>query len=115
MILATIVLFSLAVLIGLFMIFIGLRYQRGSIALGASHASIATTALVLLVVHLFQTPGHSMIYNDAALVFVMTLAGGVVLLALRDGRKPPPMVVVGIHAVMALFGLLLMVIAYRYG
>lgn len=112
MIFYTIVLFSLAALVGMFMIFMGLRYRRGSLALGVGHASIATLALVLLVVHLFGSPGHSMIYNDAALVFVMTLAGGIVLLALREGRKPPPMVVVGVHAVMALFALMLLVIAY---
>lgn len=112
MILSTIVLFSVAVLFGMFMIFMGLRYQRGSLVLGVSHASIATLGLVLLIVHLFHTPGHNIVYNDAALVFVMALAGGLVMLALREGRKPPPMVVVGVHAVMALFALMLLVIAY---
>lgn len=114
MIVYIIALFSLAVLVGLYMVFIGLRFRRGSLALGIGHAGIASLALVLLVVQLLRSPGHSMIYNDAALVFVMTLAGGIVLLALREGRKPPPMVVVGVHAVMALFALMLLVIAYLY-
>ncbi|MEJ2360416.1 MAG: hypothetical protein P8Z75_03160 [Gammaproteobacteria bacterium] len=113
MILYTIMLFSLAVLVGMYMIYVGLRYRRGSLVLGVSHAGIASTALVLLIVYLFHNPGHSIIYNDAALVFVMTLAGGLVLLALREGRRPPPMVVVGVHVVMALFGLLLLVVGYH--
>lgn len=113
MIAYTIALFGLAVLVGMYMIYVGLRYRRGSITLGISHAGIATTALVMLIVHLLDTPKHSMVYNDAALVFIMTLAGGLVLLALREGRRPPPMVVVGVHAVMALFGLLLLLVAYQ--
>ena len=112
MIIYIIALFCLAVLVGSYMIFIGLRYQRGSLIIGVSHAGIAMLSLVLLITYLFHNPGHSMVYNDAALVFVMTLAGGLVLLALREGRRPPPMVVVGIHAVMALFALMLLVIAY---
>lgn len=113
MIVYTIALFGLAVLIGMYMIYIGLRFRRGSIVLGASHAGIASTALIMLIVHLLHTPKHSIVYNDAALVFIMTLAGGLVLLALREGRRPPPMVVVGVHVVMALFGLMLLLIAYH--
>lgn len=114
MILYTIVLFGLAVTAGMFMIFMGLYYQRGSLVLGVSHAGIATLGLSLLLVYLFHNPRHNILYNDAALVFVMVFAGGLVLLALREGRKPPPMVVVGVHAAMALLALLLLVIGYMH-
>jgi hypothetical protein len=112
MIFYAIVLFSLAVVFGLSLIFIGVRYRRGSLALGLGHAGIAITGLVVLVVAIFREPAHHLLYNNAALLFVLALAGGLVLLALREGRKPPSMIVVGIHAVMALFALYLLVRGY---
>jgi hypothetical protein len=112
MILSAIVLFALAVVVGLYIIFVGLRYQRGSLALGLGHAGLAITALVVLVVAIFRAPAHHLLYNNAALLFVLALAGGLVLLALREGRKPPPMIVVSIHAIMALFALYLLVRGY---
>ena len=95
MILAAILLFSLAAVLGLYLVFIGVRYRRGSLALGLGHAGIASLALTLLVVQLFHASSHSLLYSNAAILFVLTLAGGLVLLALREGRKPPPMIVVG--------------------
>ncbi len=107
-----ILLFGLAMLVGVYIIFVGVRYKKGSLAMGLGHAGIAVTALVLLVVAIFQEPDHHLLYNNAALLFVLALAGGLVLLALREGRKPPPMVVVGIHAAMAVFALYLLVRGY---
>lgn len=92
--------------------FIGVRYHRGSLALGLGHAGIAVLALILLVVHIVRESTHHILYNDAAFLFVLTLTGGVVLLALRDGRKPPPMVIVGLHAFIALAALALLVKGY---
>lgn len=115
MIFYAILLFSLAMLVGLLIIFMGVVYQRGSLALGLGHAIIAITALVLLVVAIFQESVHHMLYNNSALLFVLALAGGLVLLALREGRKPPPMVVVGIHAAMAIFALYLLIRGYLNG
>lgn len=111
MILAAIILFCAAAILGLSLAVMGLRYRRGSPALGLTHAGIAIVALVLLGTQLFHGPIH-MLYDDAALVFVLTLAGGVVLLALREGRKPPPGVVVGIHGATALTALVLLVVGY---
>jgi hypothetical protein len=112
MILFVIGLFSLAAFIGLSMVILAVRYRRGSLALGLGHAGIASLAFVLLLIEIFHAQARTMIINDAAILFAMTLAGGLVLLALREGRKPPPMVVVGIHAAMALFALLLLVMGY---
>ena len=85
MILSAILLFALVVLLGLSMVIMGLRYQRGSLALGLSHATVAVLALVLLAVGIFRGP-TVLLYNDAALLFALTLVGGLVLLALREGR-----------------------------
>lgn len=117
MILAAIVLFCLAVMLGLWLVVLGVRHRRGSRALAAAHAGIALLGLVLLGRHIFGAPVH-MLYNDAALLFVLALAGGLVLLALRlgnrDHRSPPPMMGVSLHAAMALSALLLLVLGYTH-
>ena len=114
MILYIILLFGLAVAFGVFLTVMGVRYQRGSMALGLTHAGIAVVALGLLTVQIFREATIHMFYNDAAILFVMAMAGGLVLLALRKGKEPPPMVVVGVHAVMALVALLLLIVGYTH-
>jgi len=111
MVLSSILLFCLAALFGLGLIVLGVRYRRGSLALGLGHAGVALLALIVLAVHIF-TSRVNMLYDNAALLFILTLGGGVVLLALREGRKPPPMVVVGIHALMAVAGIVVLVVGY---
>lgn len=92
----------------------GVRYHRGSMALGLTHAGIASLALVLLTVQIFRDSVNHMLYNDATILFIVTLLTGLVMLALRIGKEPPPMVVVGIHAVIALLALLLLVLGYAH-
>jgi hypothetical protein len=116
MILAAIVLFCLAVVLGLWLVVLGVRYRRGSRALAAGHAGVALLGLILLGRHIFSSPVH-MLYNDAALLFVLALFGGLVLLALRgthEHRSPPPMIGVSLHAAMALSALLLLVLGYTH-
>jgi len=117
MILAAIVLFCLAAVLGLWLVVLGVRFRRGSLALAAGHAGVAVLGLGLLGKHIFSSPVH-MLYNDAALLFVLALAGGLVLLALRIGnreqRSPPPMIGVSLHAAMALSALLLLVLGYTH-
>jgi len=111
MILSAILLFGLTVVFGLSLVVLGVRYHRGSLALGLGHAGVAALALLLLVVQIFR--GQTvLLYNDAALLFALTLIGGLVLLALREGRKPPPMVVVGIHGALGVVALSLLVVGY---
>jgi hypothetical protein len=118
MILAAIVLFCLAVALGLSLVVLGVRHRRGSRTLAAVHAGIAVAGLGLLGMQVFNNPKH-ILYNDAVLVFVLALSGGLVLLAVRlgepDRHSPPSMIGVSLHAAMALLGLLLLVLGYaRY-
>ncbi len=117
MILGAIVLFGLATALGLWLVVLGVRYRRGSRALAAGHAGVALLGLVLLGTHIFSSPVH-MLYNNAALLFVLALTGGMVLLAVRIGnpehRSPPPMFGVALHAAMALTALLLLVWGYTH-
>ncbi|MES2406222.1 MAG: hypothetical protein V4528_02725 [Pseudomonadota bacterium] len=117
MVLAAIVLFCLAALLGLWLVVLGVRYRRGSRTLAAGHAGVALLGLILLGKHIFSSPIH-VLYNDAALLFILALLGGLVLLALRMGnqehRAPPPMIGVSLHAAMALTALLLLVLGYTH-
>ncbi len=80
--------------------------------MGLGHAGIAVSGLVLLVWYNFHERVHHPFYNEAAILFVITLTGGLLLLALHEGHKPPPMIVVGLHAVIALAALSLLVTGY---
>ena len=117
MILAAIVLFGLAVALGLFLVVLGVRHRRGSRPLAAAHAGIALLGLSLLGMRIFDGPTH-ILYNDAALLFALALSGGLVLLAVRLGDRehhsPPSMIGVSLHAAMALAALSLLVLGYTH-
>ena len=117
MILASILLFCLAAVLGMWLVVLGVRYRRGSLALAAVHAGVALLGLGLLGREIFGGPVN-MLYNNEALLIVLALFGGLVLLALRmserEHRTSPPMFVVSLHAVMAMTALLLLVVGYTH-
>lgn len=118
MILASIILFCLAVALGLFLVVLGMRYQRSSLALAMGHAGVALLGIALLGQQVLDDSTHKL-YNLATFLFVLALFGGLVLLAIRisqrEHRTPPPMFIVGLHAIMAIIALLLLVLGYtRY-
>ncbi|MHB1173536.1 MAG: hypothetical protein ACYCZJ_00220 [Sulfuriferula sp.] len=94
-----------------------MRYRRGSRTLAAGHAGVALLGLILLGKHILSSP-IQVLYNDAALLFILALLGGLVFLALRMGnhehRPPPPMIGVSLHAAMAITALLLLVLGYTH-
>lgn len=116
MILAAVVLFCLAVGLGAWLVVLGVRYRRGSRAVAAAHASLALLGLIVLGGYIFSRPTVNILYNNAALLFFLALAGGLVLLALRighdDPRTPPPMIGVSLHAALALLAFVLLVLGY---
>ena len=113
MILSSIFLFSLAASLGLFLVVLGVHYHRSSLKIGLSHASIGLLAFALLIVQIVN--GSINKYNNvAALFMVLALTGGLMLFALREHNKPPPMVLVAIHAIMALVGLVVLFIGFDY-
>jgi len=118
MILASIVLFCLAVALGLFLVVMGMRYRRSSLVLAMGHASVALLGIGLLGQQVLDDSTHKS-YNLAMFLFVLALFGGLVLLVVRisqrEHRTPPPMFIVSLHAIMAILALLLLVVGYtRY-
>lgn len=107
----SIVLFSLAASLGLFLVVLGVRYRRRSAKIGFIHGGIGLLAFGLLIAQIVN--GAINKYNNvAALLMVLTLIGGFLLFALREHNKPPPMVLVAIHAGMALVGLLVLFLGF---
>ena len=97
---------------------LGMRYRRSSLALAMGHASVALLGIGLLGQQVLDDSTHKL-YNLATFLFVLALFGGLILLALRiserEHRTPPPMFIVGLHAIMAIIALLLLVLGYaRY-
>lgn len=109
MISIAIILFVLAMLLGLYLVYIGIRQHRGSTVLALTHAAMASTALGLLIVAIYQSDETHKLYNAGAFLFVMAFIGGVTLFALREDKKPPAMFLVMLHAVMAVIALFLLV------
>ena len=104
--------FGLAILAGLSLVFMGVRYRRSSLALGLGHAGIALTALILLIVHIVREAISHMLYNDAAFLFLLTLVGGIVLLITHNNKKSAPLPIVIAHASLALIAMALLIRGY---
>ena len=115
MIFVSIVLFCLAVLLGLLLVVVGLRYQRGSLLLAVGHVSFAMLGLGVLGWQVYDDSVYKL-YNISTLLFCFALSGGLILLGLRlknrEYRTPPPMFLVALHAIMAMLALLLLVVGY---
>ena len=90
----------------------GVRYHRSSLTLGLVHAGIASTALILLIVHIVRETGSHMLYNDAAFLFLLALVGGIILLITHDNKKFAPLLLVVGHASLALIALALLIKGY---
>lgn len=113
MIPAAIASFVLAVVLGLALVVLGICHRRGSLPVAFAHVAAAIAGLMLLLMHIANSSTQRL-HNLAALLFVLALLGGFVLLALRinkrEYRTPPPMIVVVMHAVLAVFALLLLLV-----
>jgi len=74
MILSIILLFSLAALLGLFLVVLGLRYHRKSLTTGLIHAGIGLIAFGFLISQIIGHPINK--YNNVtALLMVLALIG----------------------------------------
>ncbi len=112
MILSALVLFALAATIGLYLIILGVRYHRNSRPLALSHAGIALLALGFLATEIINGPTNKF-NNGAALLLLLTLTGGIMLFALRERDRPPPMPLVAIHVLFAIAGLAVLFIGFQ--
>jgi hypothetical protein len=105
MIVSAIVLFSLAVLLGIFLATFVLRGKHTPKAVTFTHGPLAAAGLVLLIVYAFQ---HGPAPIESLLLFVIAAAGGFVLIALDLTRTAPPKWLAVLHGLIAAAGLILL-------
>ncbi|MEJ2686567.1 MAG: hypothetical protein P8124_05030 [Gammaproteobacteria bacterium] len=86
----------------------GLRRQRVSLPMGLAHGALALTAVGLLAGRVLNGP-RVILFNSALLLFALAGVGGLLLFVFRLDREAPPMVVIALHALLAIAGLLLLI------
>lgn len=111
MLLAAISLFVAAILIGLLLVFVGVRHKKRLPMLGLVHAVLTIAGTAFLFALIYSGPG-SKLNNIAAFFLLLAILGGGIVFALHEDRKPPAMSVVTLHAIMGLIGVSMLLINY---
>lgn len=106
-----IVFFLLIALGGLSVALNDWRGRRLPLPVGLLHGLAAITAIVLLVIYVLHAP-HNLWVNSAAVLFVLTATGGLLLFTFRAMRQPLPGFVVSLHAGLALTAIVLLSVGY---
>lgn len=105
MIVSAVVLFSLAALLGIFLLSFVLRGKQTPKAVTFTHGPLAAIGLVLLVIYAFQ---HDPAPTGSLLLFIIAAAGGFVLIALDLTRKAVPKWLALAHGLIAVTALILL-------
>jgi hypothetical protein len=105
MIISAIVLFSLAALLGIFLLTFVLRGKQTPKAVAFTHGPLAAAGLVLLIIHTFQQRPAPI---ESLLLFVIAAIGGFVLIALDLTRISVPKGLALLHGSVAVAALVLL-------
>ncbi len=97
MALISLLLFLLAIALGLTTLIIGQRRRRPPVALGYLHGATALSALGLLIVRVATGP-ENLLLNSAVVVFLLAALGGLFTLAVRQRDEPPILALILLHA-----------------
>jgi hypothetical protein len=107
--LATVLLLVSAVVLGSYLVFLGLRKRKRSPGLGLTHAGLALAGTTVLLIEIFSGPTDK-INNVAVLFLFFALVGGGMVFALHEENRPPSMAAVTAHAIMGLVGIVLLAV-----
>jgi hypothetical protein len=105
MLISAIVLFSLAMLLGIFLLTFVLRGKHTPKAVAFTHGPLAAAGLVLLIAYAFQ---HRPAPIESLLLFAVAALGGFVLIAIDLTRTSVPKWMAVLHGLIALTGLVLL-------
>jgi hypothetical protein len=105
MLISAVVLFSLAALLGVFLLTFVLRGKQTPKAVTFAHGPLAAAGLVLLIIHVFQ---HRPAPVASLLLFAIAAIGGFVLIALDLTRTSVPKWLALMHGTIAAAGLILL-------
>lgn len=105
MLVSAIVLFSLAALLGIFLLTFVLRGKETPKAVTFTHGPLAAAGLLLLIIYTFQ---NSPAPIASLLLFVIAASGGFVLISLDLTRTSVPKWLALLHGLIAVAGLILL-------
>src|SRR5688572_33081982 len=105
MLYASIALFALAAVAGLTILISWLNKKSASRAVVYTHGLLAAAALVLLAVFSYNNPESFPKYS--LIFFIFASLGGFYMFARDMKGKSSPMALVGLHALLDIFGFLL--------
>ncbi len=113
MIVASVIVFTVAAVYGLLLarMFFGAKQVRIPVALG--HGVLAVTGDVLALLAIAQA-GFTMLSGISAALFVIAAIGGVVLLTQHITKGAPSSQLIAIHALVAVAGYVLL-LTYAFG
>lgn len=100
MLIISIVFFVLSAILGLIVAIALLKKQTTSKPVVLSHGAVGTAGLVVLIFHGAKNPNS--LLTTAIILLVVAALGGAVLFANDLRKKPGPLFLVIIHAVVAL-------------
>jgi hypothetical protein len=107
---SSMVVFGIAALIGVYLISHVLQDKLPPKSVALAHGAIAATALVLLIVYIYNT-GADLI--QAVALFVIVALGGVIMFVRHlTGKNIPKWLAIG-HGVLAILGFIFL-LAYTY-
>jgi len=107
--LAATLLLIVAISLGAYLVFVGIRQRKRLPVIGLAHAGIAITGFIALCLQI-ATGVSDKLNNVAAFLLVLAIIGGIMVFALHEKNSPPSMPVVTLHAIMGLVGIILLVI-----
>ena len=109
------VLFALAALGGLYMAIERLRgAERPPTAIALVHGTLAAVALIVLIVAIFHD-GAPEAAKTALVVFIVAALGGFFHFAQHLQKRALPIPVVVIHALVAVIGFVILLVAATHG
>ena len=104
--LAAALLLIVAVTMGIFLVFVGIRQRKRLPAFGLTHAALAISGFTALCLQIAADTSDKL-NNAAAFFLVLAIIGGLLVFALHEKGSPPSMPIVVLHAIMGSIGLIL--------
>ena len=105
---AATLLLIVAICLGFYLVFVGIRQRKRLPAIGLTHAGLAITGFIALGLQI-ATGVSDKLNNLAAFLLVIAIIGGVMVFALHEKNSPPSMPIVTLHAIMGLVAVILLV------
>lgn len=111
MLILAIVFFSLAIILGLFLLAYVLQNKETPKALAFIHGPLAAIGLILLIAYAYTSPHSSLYLTISIILFILAAFGGITLISIDLMGKPVPKWMALGHGITALTGFILLILS----